>query len=114
MNQPANNHRHFAARIEAIAGPLVGRLGFSAQRLDGGPVIALNADERFPMASIFKISDRARCLYEEQLDPGGRPRPRHRRDGARALRPFRDMMRAFTANLRPRTAVPGRLRRTLL
>jgi beta-lactamase class A len=55
MNQPANNHRHFAARIEAIAGPLVGRLGFSAQRLDGGPVIALNADERFPMASIFKI-----------------------------------------------------------
>jgi beta-lactamase class A len=44
-----------AARIEAIAAPLVGRLGFSAQRLDGGPVFALNADERFPMASIFKI-----------------------------------------------------------
>jgi beta-lactamase class A len=45
----------FAARIEAIAAPLVGRLGFSAQRLDGGPVIALNGDEQFPMASLFKI-----------------------------------------------------------
>jgi beta-lactamase class A len=44
-----------AARIEAIARPLVGKLGFSAARLDGGPVISLNADERFPMASIFKI-----------------------------------------------------------
>jgi beta-lactamase class A len=44
-----------AARVEAIAEPLVGRLGYSAQRLDGGPVFALHADERFPMASIFKI-----------------------------------------------------------
>lgn len=44
-----------AERIDAITKPLVGKLGFSAQRLDGGPVIALNADDRFPMASIFKI-----------------------------------------------------------
>jgi len=44
-----------AARIGAIATPLVGRLGFSAQRLDGGSVIALHAHEPFPMASLFKI-----------------------------------------------------------
>jgi beta-lactamase class A len=46
---------HLAERIEAITAPLVGMLGFSAQRLDGGPVMALKADERFPMASVFKI-----------------------------------------------------------
>lgn len=60
MNHPAHSPGHVAARIEAITEPLVGRLGFSAQRLGprrnlGGPVLALNADERFPMASIFKI-----------------------------------------------------------
>jgi beta-lactamase class A len=55
MDHPANSYHHLSARVEAIARLLVGRLGFSAQRLDGGPMITLNANERFPMASIFKI-----------------------------------------------------------
>jgi hypothetical protein len=42
---------NLAAHIGAIAAPLVGRLGFSAQRLDGRPVIALHAIESFPMAN---------------------------------------------------------------
>ena len=47
----ADEMANLAARIGAMAAPLVGRLGFSAQRLDGGPVIALHANEPFPMAS---------------------------------------------------------------
>jgi len=59
-----------AARVEAIAAPLVGRLGFSAQRLDGGTVIALNADERFPMASLFKIPIVLAALRRVHTGPG--------------------------------------------
>ncbi|TNF40402.1 MAG: class A beta-lactamase [Cytophagales bacterium] len=44
-----------AERISKITEPLVGKIGFSGQRLDGGPVISLNSEEHFPMASIFKI-----------------------------------------------------------
>jgi beta-lactamase class A len=55
------------ARIEAITAPLVGKLGFSAQRLDGGPVVALNANERFPMASLFKIPIALAALRRVQV-----------------------------------------------
>jgi beta-lactamase class A len=109
-----------AARVEAIAGPLVGRLGFSAQRLDGGPVIALNADERFPMASIFKIPIVLAALRRVQAgdlaldDILEVPPDKYVMSPVISTTFIHPGVSLSFANLRPRTAVLGKLRRTLL
>ena len=45
-----------AAAIERIATGLAGRVGFAAQEIGGGEVIAFNGDESFAMASTYKIA----------------------------------------------------------
>jgi hypothetical protein len=66
MNHPANSGHHFAARVEAITGPLVGRLGFSAKRLDGRPVLAVfTKSSATPVAGRDRaIAETARMLYD--------------------------------------------------
>ena len=45
-----------AAAIERVATGLAGRVGFAAQEIGGGEVIAFNGDESFAMASTYKIA----------------------------------------------------------
>jgi len=45
-----------AAAIEQVATKLAGRIGFAAQEIGGGEVIALNGDETFAMASTYKVA----------------------------------------------------------
>jgi beta-lactamase class A len=50
-------------QIEAITSTLVGKMGFAATLLGGdAPVIALNGDETFPMASAYKVAIAAKVL----------------------------------------------------
>jgi beta-lactamase class A len=50
-------------QVEAITSKLVGRTGFAATLLGGdNPVVALNGDEAFPMASAYKVAIAARVL----------------------------------------------------
>jgi beta-lactamase class A len=45
------------AEISRIATPVEGTIGVAAWRLDGrGPRVLVNADQRFPMASTFKVA----------------------------------------------------------
>lgn len=50
------------ARLAALAESAGGRVGVIAFGLEGGPVVGLNADEAFPMASAFKIAVAAAVL----------------------------------------------------
>jgi len=51
------------AQVEAITSKLVGKIGFAATLLDGdNPVVALNADAAFPMASAYKVAIAAKVL----------------------------------------------------
>jgi hypothetical protein len=52
-----------AARVEAIAAPLVARLGFSAQRLDGGRMVLAV----FTKSSSTPVADRDRAIAETGL-----------------------------------------------
>ncbi len=45
-----------AQRIAALTAPLAGKTGFAARMVDDGPVVSLNGDERFPMASTYKVA----------------------------------------------------------
>jgi len=42
--------------IQRVVSPLAGRIGFAAKEIGGDEVIALNADQTFVMASIYKIA----------------------------------------------------------
>ncbi len=55
--------------LEAITSPLVGRLGVAAQLVGSGEVIAVNGDEDFPMASIYKIP--AAIAVLKKVEAGG-------------------------------------------
>jgi beta-lactamase class A len=53
----AANVAPLQAEITRIAAPLDGTVGVAAWRLDGrGPRVLVNADQRFPMASTFKVA----------------------------------------------------------
>lgn len=57
------------AEITRIAQPVQGVVGVAAWRMDGrGPRVLINADERFPMASTFKIGVAGAVL--EKVDRG--------------------------------------------
>jgi len=56
---PANaaETRAVEAEIARIAVPVEGTIGVAAWRIDGrGPRVLINADQRFPMASTFKVA----------------------------------------------------------
>ncbi len=57
-----------AAAIERVATGLAGRVGFAAQEIGGGEVIAFNGDESFAMASTYKIAIVTALL--DRLDRG--------------------------------------------
>jgi hypothetical protein len=44
-----------AAQVEAIAAPLVGRVGFAAQLIGSDKIISHSGDMTFPMASTYKV-----------------------------------------------------------
>ena len=56
------------ARWTALAAPAQGRLGVAAVVVEGGTVIALAGDERFPMQSVFKFPIAMAALA--QVDAG--------------------------------------------
>ncbi len=54
---PAASSSAIEAEISRIAQPVDGTIGIAAWRLDGsGPRVLVNADQRFPMASTFKVA----------------------------------------------------------
>jgi len=56
------------AAIERVATGLAGRIGFAAQEIGGGEVIAFNGDESFAMASTYKVAIAAAVL--DRVDKG--------------------------------------------
>ena len=61
----AANVAPLQAEIARIASPLDGTVGVAAWRLDGrGPRVLVNADQRFPMASTFKVAVAGAILWK--------------------------------------------------
>jgi len=56
------------AAIERVVSPLAGRIGFAAKEIGGNEVIALNGDQTFVMASVYKIAIATAVL--DRVDKG--------------------------------------------
>jgi beta-lactamase class A len=64
----ATGGQSVGAAIGRVASPLAGRIGFAAQDVSGGEVIAFNGDETFAMASTYKVAIATAVL--DRVDKG--------------------------------------------
>lgn len=72
LNRPAASQSDLIAQIENLSGEYQGTIGVFAENLKTGETITVNADQKFPSASVIKIPIMVEFFYqvaEGKIDP---------------------------------------------